>query len=63
MSGVRNIARARLEAGELAIGMGLRQSDTELRDKFDAVITEMKEDGSLNELIVKWFGDDALTFE
>ncbi|MEE2862271.1 MAG: transporter substrate-binding domain-containing protein [Pseudomonadota bacterium] len=45
------------------IGMGLRQSDTELRDKFDAVITEMKEDGSLNELIVKWFGDDALTFE
>lgn len=45
------------------IGMGLRQSDTELKDKFDAVITEMKEDGSLNELIVKWFGDDALTFE
>lgn len=45
------------------IGMGLRQSDTELKDKFDAVITEMKEDGSLNELIVKWFGDDAMTFE
>ncbi|OJH46078.1 transporter substrate-binding domain-containing protein [Paracoccus sp. SM22M-07] len=45
------------------IGMGLRQSDTELKDKFDAAITAMKEDGSLNELIVKWFGDDAMTFE
>lgn len=45
------------------IGMGLRQSDNELRDTFDAQITAMKEDGSLNELIVKWFGDDALVFE
>ncbi|RJL01933.1 amino acid ABC transporter [Paracoccus aestuarii] len=45
------------------IGMGLRQSDAELRETFDAQITAMKEDGSLNELIVKWFGDDALTFE
>ncbi|MFN3274291.1 MAG: transporter substrate-binding domain-containing protein [Paracoccus sp. (in: a-proteobacteria)] len=45
------------------IGMGLRQSDNELRDTFDAQITAMKEDGSLNALIVKWFGDDALVFE
>ena len=45
------------------IGMGLRQSDTELLATFDAQITAMKEDGTLNELIVKWFGDDALTFE
>ncbi|SCX96305.1 transporter substrate-binding domain-containing protein [Paracoccus tibetensis] len=45
------------------IGMGLRQSDTELREQFDTAITAMKEDGSLNELIVKWFGEDALTFE
>ncbi|WP_372801220.1 transporter substrate-binding domain-containing protein [Paracoccus seriniphilus] len=45
------------------IGMGLRQSDTELKAKFDAAITEMKEDGSLNELIKKWFGEDALIFE
>jgi polar amino acid transport system substrate-binding protein len=42
--------------------MGLRQSDDELRETFDAVITEMKQDGSLNELIVKWFGDDAELF-
>lgn len=45
------------------IGMGLRQSDNELREQFDTAITEMKEDGSLNELIVKWFGDDAMVFE
>lgn len=45
------------------IGVGLRQSDTELREKFDAAITSMKEDGSLNELIKKHFGDDAQTYE
>ena len=44
------------------IGMGLRQSDTELRDMFDAAITEVKADGTLNSLIKKWFGDDADVF-
>ncbi|MFU8862782.1 MAG: transporter substrate-binding domain-containing protein [Rhodobacterales bacterium] len=44
------------------IGMGLRQTDTELRDTFDAAIQTMKDDGSLNELILKWFGEDAATF-
>jgi polar amino acid transport system substrate-binding protein len=39
------------------VGMGLRESDTELKGKFDAAITSMKADGSLNKLIVKWFGD------
>ncbi|WP_212524474.1 transporter substrate-binding domain-containing protein [Actibacterium sp. MT2.3-13A] len=42
------------------IGMGLRESDTELKAKFDAAIGEMKADGSLNALIAKWFdGMDA----
>ena len=45
------------------IGMGLRESDTELRETFDAPITSMKEDGSLNELIVKWFGEGAQVYE
>lgn len=45
------------------IGMGLRKSDTELRDTFDAAITSMKEDGSLNELIRKHFGEDAQIHE
>jgi polar amino acid transport system substrate-binding protein len=44
------------------VGMGLRQSDTELRAKFDAGIAAMKADGSLNALIKKWFGDAAATF-
>lgn len=45
------------------IGIGMRQSDTELREKFDAAITGMKEDGSLNELIRKHFGEDAQIHE
>ena len=44
------------------IGMGLRQSNVELRETFDALITEMKADGSLNAMIVEWFGEDAPTF-
>lgn len=36
------------------VGMGLRESDTELRETFDAAIQSMKDDGSLNELITKW---------
>ncbi|MGB0799570.1 MAG: transporter substrate-binding domain-containing protein [Planktomarina sp.] len=36
------------------VGMGLRESDGELRAKFDAAIASMKEDGSLNTLIAKW---------
>jgi polar amino acid transport system substrate-binding protein len=44
------------------VGMGLRQSDTELRDKFDAAIASMKADGTLNTLIREWFGEEAPTF-
>ncbi len=44
------------------VGMGLRQSDTELREKFDAAITSMKADGSLNALLTKWFGDAVATY-
>ncbi|SEK34232.1 transporter substrate-binding domain-containing protein [Roseivivax marinus] len=40
------------------IGMGLRESDAELKDTFDEAITAMKEDGTLNEMLVKWFGDE-----
>ncbi len=45
------------------IGMGLRQSDSDLREKFDAAIAAMKGDGSLNGLIRKHFGDEAQIFE
>ena len=43
------------------IGIGLRESDTELRAKFDAAIQSMKDDGTLNTLITKWFGEQADT--
>ncbi len=36
------------------VGMGIRESDAELRAKFDAAIQSMKDDGSLNALIAKW---------
>ncbi|NMG40138.1 transporter substrate-binding domain-containing protein [Chelativorans sp. ZYF759] len=45
------------------IGMGVRQSDDELRETFNSIISEMKEDGSLNELIVKWFGEEMPLFD
>lgn len=44
------------------VGMGLRQSDTELRAKFDAAIGTMKADGTLNAAIEKWFGPEAKKF-
>ena len=44
------------------VGMGVSESSTELRDTFNAGIQAMKEDGSLNELIIKWFGEDAMTY-
>lgn len=44
------------------IGMGVRESDGELKAKFNDAIGKLKADGSLNEMIVKWFGDGALTW-
>jgi polar amino acid transport system substrate-binding protein len=41
------------------VGMGIRESDAELRGKMDEQITAMKADGSLNALLAKWFGEDA----
>ena len=44
------------------VGMGIRETDAELKAKFDAAITSMKEDGTLNELLKKWFGEDTATY-
>ncbi|MEM9601388.1 MAG: transporter substrate-binding domain-containing protein [Pseudomonadota bacterium] len=41
------------------VGMGIRESDGKLRDKMNAAIQSMKDDGSLNALLKKWFGDDT----
>ncbi len=44
------------------IGIGLRESDGELKEKFDTAIAAMKEDGTLNTMLKKWFGDDTATY-
>ena len=44
------------------VGMGIRESDNELRDKFNVAIASMKADGTLNTLLVKWFGDEIGTY-
>ena len=44
------------------VGMGLRETDGELKAKFDAAITSMKEDGTLNTLLDKWFGEGTGTY-
>ncbi|MEM6375736.1 MAG: transporter substrate-binding domain-containing protein [Pseudomonadota bacterium] len=36
------------------VGMGIRETDGELKAKFNDAITGMKNDGSLNKLIEKW---------
>ena len=36
------------------VGLGVRESDTELKATLDEAIQSMKDDGSLNELITKW---------
>ncbi|MEM6387540.1 MAG: transporter substrate-binding domain-containing protein [Pseudomonadota bacterium] len=36
------------------VGMGIRESDGDLKAKFDTAIQSMKDDGTLNELIAKW---------
>lgn len=48
--------RVRLGGG---VGLGIRESDNELRDKLDAAIAELKADGTVNALLTKWFGDEA----
>ncbi len=44
------------------IGMGVRESSGDLRDKLNAALAAMKADGFLNDLILKWVGKDATTF-
>ncbi|THD84609.1 transporter substrate-binding domain-containing protein [Aliigemmobacter aestuarii] len=44
------------------VGLGFRDSDDELRAKFDAAIESMKADGTLNAAIEKHFGPEAKKF-
>ncbi len=44
------------------IGIGIRESDGELKAKLDAAITVMKKDGSLSKLLAKWFDGRVVDF-
>jgi len=44
------------------IGMGLRESDGDLRAKFNSAISSMKADGTLNAMLKKWLGDETTTY-
>lgn len=44
------------------VGIGLRETDTELKEKMNAAIQSMKDDGTINAMITKWFGPEAATF-
>lgn len=41
------------------VGMGVRESDPELLEKFNMAISTMKEDGTINSLIDKWLDKNA----
>lgn len=40
-------------------GVGFRTEDTALRDKFNAILADMKKDGSADKIAEKWFGTGA----
>lgn len=44
------------------VGIGVRESDGELKDKLNAAIAQMKADGSLNALITEWFDADKAVY-
>ena len=44
------------------IGAGVREEDVDLKEKLNEAIGAMKADGSLNDLIRKWFDEDAEVF-
>lgn len=45
------------------VSIGLRQSDSELQATFNTALDAMKADGSLNALLVQWFGEEIPLFE
>ncbi len=45
------------------IGIGLRQSDTELRDKLNAALASLRADGTVAALTTKWFGEAKAQLE
>ncbi len=40
-------------------GIGIKKEDKELKDKLQKVLDELKQDGTLSKLSIKWFGYDV----
>jgi len=55
-SGALEKAGGEVMLGE-GMGVGLRKADDELEGKLNAALSDMKKDGSLDALIIKWFPD------
>lgn len=53
-AGALKTVGAELEIGG-GVGVGLRKADDELEQKFNDAITQAKADGTVDELIAKWF--------
>lgn len=44
------------------VGLGVRESDTELKEKLNTAIASMKADGTLSQLIAKWFDGRVVNY-
>ncbi len=44
---------------EEPMGIGYRKEDKELREAIDKIVDDMKKDGTLSKLSIKWFGFDS----
>ena len=52
--------RAKIMLNQEPIGTAFRKSDVALRDAYQKAIDDLKKDGTLSKLSVKWFGTDNL---
>lgn len=53
------VEKAGLSLTKEPIAVGFRKSDTALRDAYQKALDELKKDGTLSKLSIKWFGYDA----
>jgi len=44
--------------GEEEYGVGMRKNDTKMVEKFNEILKEMKEDGTMKKISEQWFGED-----
>ncbi len=56
-----NFAILEQEISTEEYGIGFKKGNEELRDKVQATLKEMAEDGTMSEISMKWFGSDITT--